>query len=240
MSNRFGFELRPQDVRWAAAEGVSQDVIAEVLLLHERSVDDIAPQLSPRELDQTIVLVGRSPRLYAPGTLEALESKRATLQPRPAEIVQPNAVAREKATPLNRARPERREASANASAGKPWGRDAQPPPRIGPGAQRRPPEQIKRGEASGAPVEAKTTLQAAKAGTRPGTETARRRLVVDDFRRSGLTIRQISDVTGIPRSAVHRAMRAGVRVEAMKQVAIAALTEELIGKKLPRRSRRRR
>jgi hypothetical protein len=96
MTNRFGFELHPQDIRWAAAEGVSQDVIAAVLLLHEHSVDEIAPQLSAVELEQTIVLVGRSPRLYAPGTLEALESKRATPRPPPAELVQPNAVARER------------------------------------------------------------------------------------------------------------------------------------------------
>jgi hypothetical protein len=156
MTNRFGFELHPKDVRWAAAEGVSQDVIAAVLLLHERSVDEIAPQLTAAELEQTIVLVGRSPRLYAPGTLEALESKRATPRPPPAELVQPNAVAREKAAPLNHARLERREASTNAGAGNPWGHDARPPFRTSPGAQRRPPEQIKRVEASGAPAELKT------------------------------------------------------------------------------------
>jgi hypothetical protein len=73
LTNRFGFELHPQDIRWAAAEGVSQDVIAAVLLLHEHSVDEIAPRLTATELEQTIVLVGRSPRLYARGTLEALE-----------------------------------------------------------------------------------------------------------------------------------------------------------------------
>jgi hypothetical protein len=50
--------------RWAAAEGVSEDVIAAVLLLHQRSVDEIAPQLSAAELEKVIVLVGRSPRLY--------------------------------------------------------------------------------------------------------------------------------------------------------------------------------
>ena len=111
MTNRFGVELHPKDVRRAAAEGVTQDVIATVLLLHERSVDDIAPQLSARELDQTIVLVGRSPRLYPPGTLEALESRRA-MQPAPAEIAQPKAFARENAASLNHARPERREASS--------------------------------------------------------------------------------------------------------------------------------
>jgi hypothetical protein len=148
MSNRFAVELNPKDVRWAAAEGVSQDVIAAVLLLHERSVDEIAPQLSAAELEQTIVLVGRSPRLYARGTLDALENKRGTPQPSPAETVQPNAVAREKAAPPNHARLERREAPAYAGAGKPWGHDAQPLFRTSLGAQGRPPEQIKRGEDS--------------------------------------------------------------------------------------------
>jgi hypothetical protein len=65
MTNRFGFDLLPHRLRWAAAEGVSEDVIAAVLLLHERCVEEIVPQLSPLEL------VGRSPRLYPRGILEA-------------------------------------------------------------------------------------------------------------------------------------------------------------------------
>jgi hypothetical protein len=77
MTNRFGVLLHPDDVCWAAAEGVSEDVIAAVLLLHERRVDEIVPSLSAAELEQVIVLVGRNPRLYPPGTLDALKSKRA-------------------------------------------------------------------------------------------------------------------------------------------------------------------
>jgi hypothetical protein len=76
MSNRFGVKLDPKDVRWAAAEGVSQDVIAAVLLLHERSIEEIAPILSAREFEKVIELVGRSPRLYPGGILEALERGR--------------------------------------------------------------------------------------------------------------------------------------------------------------------
>jgi hypothetical protein len=41
-------------VRWAAAEGVSETVIAAVLLLHERNVDEIASKLRPDELEQVI------------------------------------------------------------------------------------------------------------------------------------------------------------------------------------------
>ena len=76
MTNRFDIRLHPDDVRWAAAEGVSETVVAAVLLLHERSVDEIVLKLSAPELEQVIKLVGRSPSVYPPATLEALKSKR--------------------------------------------------------------------------------------------------------------------------------------------------------------------
>jgi hypothetical protein len=58
MTNGFGVLLHPDDVCWAAAEGVSEGVIAAVLLLHERSADGIVPKLSAAELEQVIKLVG--------------------------------------------------------------------------------------------------------------------------------------------------------------------------------------
>ena len=78
-------------------------VIAAVLLLHERSMDEIVPKLSPAELEKVIVLVGRNPRLYPPGTLQALESKRAVLPPQPTKAVPQKAVANEEAEPCTRA-----------------------------------------------------------------------------------------------------------------------------------------
>jgi hypothetical protein len=94
MTNRFGVDLYPKEVRWAAAEGVSEDVIAAVLLLHERSVEEIVPQLSPLELEKVIVLVGRSPRLYPRGILEALDRHKNSLAPAPiTQSVPPNAAA---------------------------------------------------------------------------------------------------------------------------------------------------
>jgi hypothetical protein len=64
---------------------VSEDVIAAVLLLHERSVEEIITQISPLELEKVIVLVGRSPRLYPRGILEALHLQRGLLaSPHPA------------------------------------------------------------------------------------------------------------------------------------------------------------
>jgi hypothetical protein len=145
MANRFGVELHPKDVRWAVAEGVSQDVIAAVLLLHERSVDEIAPQLSARELEQTIVLVGRSPRLYARGTLEALESKRATPRP-PAEAASDGA------------RPKRRGASTDAGADDSPGPSARPFSGMALGGQQSPPERQKGGEASDGRPNTKTAV----------------------------------------------------------------------------------
>ena len=83
MTNCFDILLHPDDVRWAAAEGVSEDVIAAVLLVHKRSVDEIVPELRAAELEQVIKLVGRSPSVYPPGTLEALKQRRALVSPEP-------------------------------------------------------------------------------------------------------------------------------------------------------------
>jgi hypothetical protein len=81
-------------------------------------------------------------------------------------------------------------------------------------------------------------INAEKSGTVPGTspgtlaETVRRRGVVDDLMKLGLSVRAIAAGSRIPRSSVHRAMRAVARAEAKKEVAIAELTTKLLGKKL--------
>jgi hypothetical protein len=66
-----------------AAEGVPETVIAAIYLLHEHSVDEIVPKLSAIELEQVIKLVGRSPRIYPPGTLDALKQRRSSPSPQP-------------------------------------------------------------------------------------------------------------------------------------------------------------
>ena len=43
----------PKEVRWASAEGVSQNVIAAVLLFHYDSVEEIVPK--PMQLDLGLV-----------------------------------------------------------------------------------------------------------------------------------------------------------------------------------------
>ena len=89
MINRFGVTLHPEDVRWAAAEGVSETVIVAGLLLHEHSVDELVPESSAAEVEQVIMLVGRSPRLYAPGMLDALNQRTSLRAPAPAATSPP-------------------------------------------------------------------------------------------------------------------------------------------------------
>jgi hypothetical protein len=71
-------------------------------------------------------------------------------------------------------------------------------------------------------------------GTRPGTraETARRRIVVEDLNRAGLSIRTIAAGTGIPRSAVHRAVRAIAKAQAKREIAVVRIAEGLLAKGL--------
>jgi hypothetical protein len=69
-------------VRWASAEGVSETIIEAVLVLQETSVEEIVAELSAAELEQLIKLVGRSPSVYPPGTLDALKQWR-TSSPQP-------------------------------------------------------------------------------------------------------------------------------------------------------------
>jgi hypothetical protein len=224
MTNAFGVELHSESVRWAAAEGVSETVIAAVLLLHERSVDEIASKLRPDELEQVIKLVGRCPSSNPPGALDALKARcpeRPSASPRttPAPEGQPGH------TP----RTDHPRRVARTPVGVVNGADARHSP-------------LER--ASGADARRTTgeRTKGEKSGTRIGMvdETARRRLIVEDLMKAGLSVRMISNVTDIPRSSVHRAMRAIARAEAKKEVAIAEIALELLGEGLPHGGRGRR
>jgi hypothetical protein len=57
-------------------------------------------------------------------------------------------------------------------------------------------------------------------------------MVVEDLMKAGLSVRTISTGTGIPRSSVHRAMCAVARAEAKREVAVAEIAKELLGKRL--------
>jgi hypothetical protein len=207
MTNLFGVVLHIESVRWAAAEGVSETVIAGVLLLHERSVDEVASKLRPDELGHVIRLVGRSPSCYPPGTLEALKGRRQALPPAPVPSAPTNSVA----------------SRQPAARVKPIAEDMRR-------AQERRLARLQVQATQSATERAPTAPNPTKTGTRPGmrAETARRRMVVEDLRKAGLSVRMISSGTGIPVGSVHRAMRAIARAEAKKEVAVAEITKELL------------
>ena len=85
MPNPYGITLDEASIRWAATEGVSEMIITAVLLLHERSVDEVAAKLTPDELGHVIRLVGR-PSCYPPGTLAALKSRSLTHSHEPPSV----------------------------------------------------------------------------------------------------------------------------------------------------------
>ena len=200
MTNRFGLLLDAQDARWATAEGVSETIIAAVLLLHEKSVDEVAAKLRPDELAHVVRFVSRCPTCYPPGTLAALRSLRPTPQ-------QPSVGT------SNHHPPSRRLGRISAK-GLHTGTHA-----------------LRFGHQQSTATPVMPTY--AKKGTL--AETARRRMVVEDLRKAGLSIRAISAGTGIPRSSVHRAMAAIVRAQAKQEVAIAEMAKEFLGKRLSRR-----
>jgi hypothetical protein len=223
MTNAFAVELHSESVRWAAAEGVSQTVIAAVLLLHERSVDEIASKLRPGELEQVIKLVGRCPSCYPAGALDALKA-RYPERPSASTLMKPVA----EGQPGLTSRAEHLRRLERTSVRVVNGADA---------------EQSTL-EHAGCADACQTTgepTQGEKSGTRIGMldETARRRLIVDDLMKAGLSVRMISSVTDIPRSSVHRAMRTIARAEARKEVAVVKIAKELLGKVLSHRDRGR-
>ena len=74
--NLFGIALDQASLRWAAAEGVTETVIAAVSLLQERSVEEITGKLTPAELADVTRLVSRCPSCYPPGAYDALKAWR--------------------------------------------------------------------------------------------------------------------------------------------------------------------
>ena len=75
-------------------------------------------------------------------------------------------------------------------------------------------------------------LLSRKPGTCPGTraETARRRMVVEELMKAGLSVRTISIATDIPPTSVHRAMRAVARAEAKREIAVLKIMEVFLEK----------
>ena len=227
MSNAFGFVLDDASLRRAAVEGVPETVIAAIYLLHERSVGEVAAKLTPDELEHVIRLVGRCPSCYPPGTLDALKSKRMASLTSTVGSLLPSAATNEDA-----AAHQHPNANGHLRAQRP--RKA---PQISLSGQM----QHRSQPAFAGPPARETSGEAAKSGTLTGTaaETARRRLIVEDLVKAGLSIRMIAGATDISRSAVHRAKMAIAKAEAKKELAAIEIASELLGHKLSHRRRRR-
>jgi hypothetical protein len=58
--------------------------------------------------------------------------------------------------------------------------------------------------------------------------------MVEDLMKAGLSVRMIARGTDIPRSSVHRAMRAVARAEAKREAAMVEIMDRLLGKRLSR------
>jgi hypothetical protein len=93
-------------------------------------------------------------------------------------------------------------------------------------------ERTNRAHTSGANAE--------NAGTHPGTlaDILRRRMAVEDLRGLGLSIRGIAAATGIPRSSVHRAVRAMARARAKQEADTIEIMRKLLGKRLSQQGER--
>ena len=59
-------------------------------------------------------------------------------------------------------------------------------------------------------------------------------MFVEDLRGLGLSIRGIAAATGIPRSSVHRAVRAMARAQAKREADTIEIMKKLLGKRLSR------
>jgi hypothetical protein len=58
MANAYGLTLDDRSLRWAAAEGVPESVLAAICLLGAKSVDEIVTKFSPAELEQVVTSSG--------------------------------------------------------------------------------------------------------------------------------------------------------------------------------------
>ena len=172
----------------------------------------MAAKLRPDELGHVIRLVSRCPSCYPPGTLEALKLRSPAPSPEPVASIstdRPPAWIKPDAEDMRRAK-EGRLARLRAHSS----RTAPEPEHV---------------------------VTPVKTGTGPGTraETARRRLVVEDLMKGGLSVRMMSVAANIPPTSVHRAVRALARADAKKEVAVAEIVNELLARGLAPRRRRR-
>ena len=268
MSKPYGITLDPAWIAWAAKEKVSETVAAAVLLIcQNRPAHEVVAKLTPWEFERVVDIVRRSPDHFPFGTLAALNSPRPIpaspkqsasflidrdIRQRPVGIASPD-------TSLGAQRPLDAEAKPGNSQA-PHQRLARTSPdtlrerqaraiRAAPGGLHRtherrfnsvraPQTASKLDPTSAAEPDRAVTPE--KAGTHPGTlaDILRRRMVVEDLNGLGLSIRGIAAATGIPRSSVHRAVRAMARARAKQEADTIQIMKKLLGKRLSRQGER--
>ena len=220
MTNPYGITLDRAWTEWAAEYGVSPTVAAALFLMSvHRPAHEVAAKLTACEFKQVIDVVRRWPNNFASGTLAALETQKHAAQRelttststdvasgRPGAGIKASA---EDTRRTHECRFESFRIHAPQTAPKPERVSAPEPERV-PNTE--------------------------KAGTHTGTlaDVLRRRMVVEDLRGLGLSIRGIAAATGISRSSVHRAVRAMARARAKQEADTIEIMKKLLGKKLSR------
>jgi len=252
-SNPYGITLDCAWIAWAAEEKVSETVAAAVLLIcQNRPGHEVVAKLTPWEFERVVDIVRRSPGHFPFGTLAALKSR----DPIPARLPAADSVQADQA-PRRSSRPEtgkernsigndalkasRNVAAERPAACAPAGTAANHPLRRhrrasgALGLRTEPAGLAERANREGF-FKHTGTANAEKAGTHPGTlvDILRRRMVVEDLSGLGLSIRGIAAATGIPRSSVHRAVRAMARARAKQEADAIEIMKRLLGKRLSR------
>ena len=220
MTNPYGITLDRAWTEWAAEYGVSPTVAAALFLMSvHRPAHEVAAKLTACEFKQVIDVVRRWPNNFASGTLAALETQKHAAQRELTTSTstdvasgRPGAGIKASAEDTRRTHESRFESfriHAPQTAPKPERVSAPEPERV-PNTE--------------------------KAGTHTGTlaDILRRRMVVEDLRGLGLSIRGIAAATGIPRSSVHRAVRAMARAQAKREADTIEIMKKLLGKRLSR------
>ena len=220
MTNPYGITLDRAWTEWAAEYGVSPTVAAALFLISvHRPAHEVAAKLTACEFKQVIDIVRRWPNNFAIGTLAALETqKHAAQRELTTSTSTDGASGRPGAGIKASAEDTRRTHECKFESFRIHA------PQTAPKLER----------ASAAKPE--RALSTEKAGTHPGTlaDILRRRMVVEDLRGLGLSIRGIAAATGIPRSSVHRAVRAMARVQAKQEADTIEIMKKLLGKRLSR------
>ena len=217
MTNPYGITLNRVWTEWAAEYGVSPTVAGALFLISvHRPAHEVAAKLTAGEFKQVIDVVRRWPNNFASGTLAALETQKHAAQRelttststdvasgRPGAGIKASA---EDTRRTHECRFESFRIHAPQTAPKPERVSAPEPERV-PNTE--------------------------KAGTHTGTlaDILRRRMVVEDLRGLGLSIRGIAAATGIPRSSVHRAVRAMARARAKQEADTIEIMKKLLGKR---------